>query len=530
MKTEPEERRQLLDLVWKNIHGKDIRQAIDNSNLLVKKFPDFAPGWHVTSHVAQLIKRPNSALVAIDRAIKLQPSNIDWQLHRISCLLMCGNNTDATESTRLVLTTLTKCTPGQLDQLAFLCSRMDLFDEAAGIYRRLIDQQPANGGHWYNLASIQRFQGENLQAETSLDKAIALNEKDYEAYELRSNLKQQTLDSNHVEQLEALLGKGINLPAGEVRIRYALAKELEDIGESERAFKSLELGASLRRKHINYNLDDDLETIEAIIATFDASMLDVTARGFQTREPIFVIGLPRTGTTLVERILGSHPDVFAAGELNHFATQLMSLVRRQTGPRNISRQQLVSETSRVDFERLGKAYIDSSRPLTGHTRNFVDKLPLNFLYAGLIRIALPQAKIIHIRRHPMDSCYAIYKRLFEDAYPWSYDLGEIAAYYAAYDRLMRHWQTVMPGVIHQLSYEELVLDQEGQTRQLLEHCGLGWEPRCLRFYENAASSTTASASQVRQPIYTSSIGRWKSYRSQLSPLYKELKRLGIAVD
>ena len=130
----------------------------------------------------------------------------------------------------------------------------------------------------------------------------------------------------------------------------------------------------------------------------------------------------------------------------------------------------------------------------------------------------------------MDSCYAIYKRLFEDAYPWSYDLGEIASYYAAYDRLMQHWQTVMPGVIHQLSYEELVLDQEGQTRQLLEHCGLGWEPRCLRFYENAASSTTASSSQVRQPIYTSSIGRWKSYRSQLSPLYEELKRLGIAVD
>ena len=530
MNTEQETSQQLLDRVWREIRQKDIRKAIDASNQLGRKFPKFAPGWHVASHLAQLIKQPQPALVAIDRALKLEPSNRDWQLHRISCLLMCDDNLAALESTRSLLSTMGGFRPEQLSQLAFLCSRMELFPEAAGIYQKLIDKEPGNGGHWYNLASIQRFQGKLEESEARLDKAIALNNQDYEAYELRSNLRRQSVASNHVEQLQNLLDNGISLPAGEVRICYALAKELEDISEPARSFKALSRGAVLRRRHINYRVDDDLETIDAIISTFDASVLAENHSGDQSREPVFVIGLPRSGTTLVESILGSHPKVFAAGELNNFAVQMMSQVRQVAGVQGLTREQLVKRTASLDFKMLGKAYIDSSRPQTGHTPHFVDKMPLNFLYVGLIRMALPNAKIVQLTRHPMDSCYAIYKRLFEDAYPWSYDLGEIALYYAAYHRLMQHWKALMPGVIHELAYEDLVADVEGQSRQLLDYCGLDWHPRCLRFYENTETSTTASASQVRQPVYQSSVGRWKSYQSQLSPLYEQLKSLGIAVD
>jgi len=530
MNTDQRISQQLLDSVWQSLREKDVRQAISKSNQLVRKHPGFAPGWYAASHLAQLIKQPKPALLAIDRALKLEPSNIDWQLHRISCLLMNGDSGTSVTSVRTLLTDSTRFRPGQMTQLAFLCSRLELHDEAAHIYQELIDQEPHNGGHWYNLASIQRFQGNTEQAEVSLDKAIQLNSEDYQAYELRSDLRKQTSTSNHIRQLQNLLKSGIKIPAGEVQICYALAKELEDVDDSEQSFRTLSRGAALRRKHINYRINDDLKTIDSIINTFTSEVLAAPRKGHLERQPIFVIGLPRTGTTLVERILGSHSGVFAAGELSNFATQMMMQVRQKPGAQNLSRQELVQQSARLDFDILGKAYLESSQALTGHTPCFVDKMPLNFLYAGLIHLALPQAKIVHLTRHPMDTCYAIYKRLFQDAYPWSYDLDEIASYYTAYRQLMRHWSAVMPGVIYELAYEDLVSDVEGQTRKLLDHCGLAWESRCTRFHESTAISTTASAAQVRQAVYQSSVDRWKSYELQLSPLRERLTDLGMAVD
>ncbi|MGA9574053.1 MAG: sulfotransferase [Lysobacterales bacterium] len=522
--------KELLDRVWQSLRKKDIRQAISSSNLLVQKHPLYAPGWHAASHVAQLVNQPKSALVAIDRALKLEPQNIDWQLHRAACLLMCGDNENCGKWLNVLITHSGRFNSAQLSQLAFLCSRIELHDEASQIYVKLTGLEPNKGGHWYNLASIQRFQGQNEKAEASLNKAIELNHEDYEAYQLRADLRKQTNASNHIAELQSLLENGIGVPAGEVQICYALAKELEDTDRSEESFNVLKRGASLRRKHINYHIEDDLKTIDTIRDTFGSTMFATPPDGLLTREPIFVIGLPRTGTTLLERILGSHPEVFAAGELNNFAVQMMQQAGQQSGAQKWSRKELVQHTAQLDFERLGQAYLESSRPLTGHTAHFVDKMPLNFLYAGLIHRAMPNARIVHLSRHPMDTCYAIYKCLFQDAYPWSYDLEEIALYYSAYHQLMTHWKTVMPGVIYELAYEDLVADIEGNARKLLDYCELSWEPRCARFHESQASSTTASASQVRQPVYQSSVNRWKSYRSQLSPLRERLASLGIEID
>ena len=530
MNTSLQTSQHLLEKVWRSLRQKDIRQAINDSNLLVQKFPGFAAGWHAASHVAQLIKQPDSALTAIDRALKLESGNTSWQLHRASCLLMCGENEDAGRLLQSLASDSDRFQSSQLSELAFLCSRLEMHDEAAQIYLTLIQQEPTNGGHWYNLASIQRFQGEIAQAEASLDKAIGFNRKDYEAYELRSDLRKQNKTSNHIEQLQNLIKNGIDIPAGEVQICYALAKELEDTGDSNQSFDSLTRGANLRRKHINYSITDDLQTIDAIIETFNSTVFKGQLQGHLTREPIFVIGLPRTGTTLVERILGSHSGVFAAGELNNFAVQLMQQVSQQSGRGKLTRRQLVQQTARLDYELVGKAYLDSSRPVTGKTPHFADKMPLNFLYAGLIHLALPQARIIHLTRHPMDTCYAIYKRLFKDGYPWSYDLEEIASYYLAYRRLMEHWNTVMPGVIFELAYEDLVMDFELQARGLIEACELPWESQCLHFNENTGTTTTASASQVRQPVYTSSVNRWRDYQQQLTPLAEKLIEGGIQLD
>ncbi|MDP9198107.1 MAG: sulfotransferase, partial [Pseudomonadota bacterium] len=232
-------------------------------------------------------------------------------------------------------------------------------------------------------------------------------------------------------------------------------------------------------------------------------------------------------TTLVERILGSHSAVFSAGELNQFSLELIPLVRSTLRTKRASRLEFVAASATVDFRALGEAYIAATRSLRDSRTRFIDKLPFNFLYAGLIHLALPNAKIINLQRHPMDTCYAVYKQLFRDAYPFSYDLDDLGAYYVAYDRLMRHWNAVMPGVIHTIRYEMLVADLEGEAHRLLAYCGLPWEVGCLRFHESAAASTTASALQVRQPIYTSSVGRWRHYERQLEPLRQRLDAAGI---
>ena len=252
--------------------------------------------------------------------------------------------------------------------------------------------------------------------------------------------------------------------------------------------------------------------------------------GHETREPVFVLGLPRTGTTLVERILGNHSAVVAAGELRQFPEQMIRLARESLGGRDLPRDELVAHTLKLDMRELGRRYVESTRPRTGARPHFVDKLPLNYLYCGLIHGSLPGARIVHLRRHPLDACYAIYKTLFSRAYPFSYDLGELGQYYVAYDRLMSHWRTAMPGVIYDLHYEAIVDDPEGETRRLLDHCGLEFESACLDFHRSPEASTTASALQVRQPIYRDSVSRWRNVAAQLEPLTQVLRSNGIDLE
>jgi tetratricopeptide (TPR) repeat protein len=530
MNSTQEDKQQLLRQLWQALRDKRLSQAISASNLLTGRFPQFAPGWYASSHLAQSIKQPRKALLAIDRALRLESGHADWHLHRAACLLKCGELALARKTLERFCADpddrgLTA--PAQLSQLAFLCNQAAMHEESAALYSRLTSLEPNDGGHWYNLATIQRFLGLSELAESSLENAIALNPKDYEAYELRADLRTQTAESNHVDQLETMLAKGIGLPAGEVRICYTLAKELEDLGEHERAFGFLMRGAALRRRHIQYRLQDDLDTMQALEETFGPAFFAQNIHGQRNSAPIFVIGLPRTGTTLLERILGSHSQVTAVGELHQFAEQLTTQLGTEKVRQSATRVELVRRSAELDFEQLGRSYLASVQPLTGRTKRFVDKMPLNFLYAGLIHAALPEATIIHVRRHPMDTCYAIYKRLFGHAYPWSYDLREIAAYYTAYRKLMAHWNNVLPGVIHEVHYEQLVNETEQVTRRLLGQCGLAWEDNCSQFHQQAQASTTASASQVRQPVYDSSVGLWRRYEKQLKPLAEILHENGI---
>lgn len=526
MKTTPETpARTLQEQVWQLLDQGRVRQAAAACQRLTQDYPGYAPGWHSASQLAQRLNNFAVALEAIGRAVALEPDNPAWLLQQANCLMRLGRTREAYPlATALAERRLE--TAWQCATLGLILSRLELQAQALRQYQRASELEPRQAEHYYNLATVQRFLGDFAASEANLDRAIALNPREYEAYSLRSQLRKQSPAHNHVAELETLLAAGVDDPRGEVRILFALAKELEDLAETARSFAYLQRGASLRRRLMRYEVEGDVRTMQAIAERYDAGMFDGRIAGFDSPEPVFILGMPRTGTTLVERILGCHTEVQAAGELNNFAVELTRLA----GAPGQSREELVARSREIDFAQLGRRYIESTRPGTGRSARFIDKMPLNFLYAGLIHLALPRARIINLQRHPLDTCYAIYKTQFQDAYPFSYDLRELGQYYVAYHRLMQHWQRVMPGVIHTLQYEELVRDTEAQSRALLSFCGLPWQDRCLRFYDNPDASTTASASQVRMPVYASSLGRWRDYREQLRPLADVLQQAGIAID
>jgi tetratricopeptide (TPR) repeat protein len=525
----PAAARSLEDRVWRSLRDKDVRQALATCEQLNREHPNYASGWHTASQLALRLNNATAALAAIDKALALEPGNTDGLLQRALCVGRLGD-TAALEPLVEELAARDLSTAYRHSTLGMLYTQLERRGEAVTCYERAAALEPDRAKHYYNIAALQRSLGDIEQAEANFDRAIELDPADWEAIKVRSELRKQTLENNHAEALEAMLDKGIADPRGEVHVCYALAKELEDLGEPDRSFGYLKRGADKRRSLMRYDVQRDIDTMAAIEETFSAERLATPTTGSDNGEAIFVIGMPRTGTTLVERILASHSEVYSAGELGNFATVLMQQVRARVSGPPPPRDELVRLSASIDFAALGDAYIESTRPFTGKTPRFIDKLPLNFLYVGLIRLALPKAKIISVRRHPLDTCYAVYKQLFVDAYPFSYDLEELARYYAAYDRLMRHWDRVLPDVVYTIEYEKLVDHFEPEVHRLLEHCGLDYEEACLRFHENRTASTTASTVQVRQPVYRSSVGKWRQYSAQLAPLIAKLEGEGIALD
>ena len=503
-----------------------MRQAIAACRELNTRFPELIDGWLVAGDIHQRMSRPEAGLIASDRALALQPGHPGALLQKVDCLL-------ATERDAEAMAVLSNLPSGRLpraeyhDHAGRILATLDRHEEAKQHYTWGLEIQPDNPALWYNLATAQRFLGDTDDAETSLDQALSRNPVDFEAQAMRSSLRRQTVDSNHVQELESVLEDPRLPKPGRVNIHYALAKELDDLGKHAESFNQLKRGADIRRNQMRYDVDRDIALIDTIIECFDASFMANKLPACESAEPIFILGMPRTGTTLVERILSSHSQVYAAGELDTFGRELMRQLDQTSDISELSQHERILHSRDTNPKALGEAYLAGTRFLTGSTPHFIDKLPFNFLYAGMIKKALPQARIINLTRHPMATCYAVYKQLFRDAYPFSYDLQDLGRYFVAYRRLMDHWDAVMPGAIYRVAYEDVVADVEGQTRSLLRYCQLPWEDACLEFHRNSQASTTASASQVRQPIYRSSLDHWQHFRSQLSPLEEILNTAGI---
>lgn len=416
-----------------------------------------------------------------------------------------------------------------LDTLGVVQARAGLHAAAIPFFEAAFGREPANAGFAYNLGSARQFAGDFKGAEEAYAAAIQIEPAHYRAWSSRVGLRRQTQDDNHLTTLQALFDDAQGDAEARLHLGHALAKTCEDLGDWPAALAWLERAKAAKRARIAYDPAVDAELFAAAAATFGQGQ---TADGAVSDRPIFVVGLPRTGTTLVDRILSSHPKVVSAGELTNFAL----LVKRQTASPGayVLDADTLGAAKALDFVAMGEAYLESVEVLVGSAPRFVDKMPLNILYAGLIHRALPQARIICLRRHPLDACLSNFRQLFATAfsyYDYAYDLADTARYYAAFDRLVTHWRAVVPADrFIEVAYEDLVADQEAQTRRLLEVCGLDFDPRCLAFHENAAPVATASSVQVRSPIYASSVGRWRRYGAALDPLRAALEAEGISLD
>jgi tetratricopeptide (TPR) repeat protein len=475
------------------------------------------------SQKALASKHASEALDLIDQALQIETRNPLLWVHRGQCLLALGRLPEARDAA----TAARQHAPPNATLLSAIGSLFNLANDQAGAlaaFDSAVALAPDDAQLLYNRAAVRRYVGELEQAEADYDRVIALNPNDYEAYLNRAGLRTQLAGRNHVAKIEAVLAKGTANPQGEVFLRHALAKEYEDLEDYARSFVHLKKGAQLRRQHLRYDVAADVATVDWITDAFaqPQAALPEAAPDAAPDAPIFIVGLPRSGSTLVDRILGSHSRIYSAGELHAFAMALVDAVRRQSGQASLTRQEMVAHSAQVDFAALGSSYMRLATSGVPAGMRFTDKMPLNYLYLGLIRRALPNAKIIHVTRAPMAAGYAMFKTLFQDGYPFSYDLTELGRYYVAYARLMDHWRKVLPGAIYDLSYEDLVADQAGETRKLLNFCGLEWQDACAQFHQSTAPTTTASASQVRRPIYTESVSQWRHYAKELTELSNAL--------
>jgi tetratricopeptide (TPR) repeat protein len=467
------------------------------------------------------------AIDYLRRAAELDPNRADFATLYAKALSMSELHGEALDAADRAIA-LCPDDPMTLDTLGMICIRAQAHEKATIVFRRAVALSPANAQCRFNLATALVTMGEIDAAELAFEACISLAPNYWNPHLSLAQLHRQTQARNHVARLHSLLARNHSDIRAQTYLNMALAKEYEDLAEYPKAFDHLTRAKTAGRNGLRYSMDHDEDLFELLIRTFPEPQPAPT--GDPNDESIFVVGMPRTGTTLVERILSSHPDVYGAGELRNFAEALQRVSGHPTSL--ISDPVAMAQVHALDWKRLGTTYISSTRPATGHTPRFVDKLPHNFLFIGFIARALPNARIICLRRDPMDTCVSNFRQLFEQTsshFGYSFDLLDTGRYYVLFDRLMQHWKRVFPGRILEVGYEDLIETQETTTRQLLDFCGLPWHEACLHFEQNPAPVATLSATQVRAPIYATSVGRWRRYAPQLADLLSLLTSAGVHV-
>ena len=471
--------------------GIKVGQLKDAGHLL-ERCLQLAPDFHAARHAYALVlirlQQPEAALAEAERLLAQEPSNPNFLTLKASILVRIGNHEDALE----IYATVLKDYPNQgRAQMSYghTLKTVGRLDESIGAYRKCIRLSPEVGEAYWSLANLKTFR--------------------FSDEDIENMRKQVTAEGGDADD--------------QAHLAFALGKALEDRGEYDESFRFYRRGNAIRRVEHRHNPQVNVLDSVRQVRTCDKAFFEQRKGwGCQSAEPIFVVGLPRAGSTLVEQILASHSMVEGTTEL-----QDIIAISRKLGGRSRENPagqypEILTQMSADEFRELGESYLETTRIQRTGKPFFIDKMPNNFRHIGLIHLILPYSRIIDARRHPMGGCFSGFKQLFAHGQTFTYGLEDIGKYYRDYIRLMDHWDAVLPGRVHRVQYEEMVTDTDNQIRALLDYCGLEFEAQCLRFYETERAVRTPSSEQVRKPIYTEGMEQWRNYEAHLGPLKEAL--------
>jgi Tfp pilus assembly protein PilF len=481
-----------------------------------------------TDHVPALVNRaaalrdlgrPAEALAALDQALALQPDHALALNNRGVALIDLRRPGEAAQCFERAVA----LKPDYADALNNLGKALASLDPAPdpevslAAFERAIALRPDYAEAWDNRGVLLAELGRLDEAVAAIEQAIRLQPRRVSAYYHLTLTRTLAPADPHIAAMQALAGQADALSLDDrIELDFALAAALDGAGDPAGAFARLAEGNALNRTRIDY---DEAATLQALARTAELFTPQAIARGHGAGDPselpVFIVGMPRSGTTLVEQMLASHPAVFGAGETSAFPAALAD--------EGVDFPDGAAELGAASLRRLGERYLERVRPLGPKALRITDKRPDNFRLAGLIHLALPGARIVHVRREAADACLSCFSKLFGPAVPYASDLGELGRYWRAYDALMAHWrQVIPPQVLLELDYEAIVADPQAQARRLIAHCGLEWDPACLEFWRAPRRVRTASAAQVRRPVHGEAVGRWRAYKPWLGPLLEAL--------
>jgi tetratricopeptide (TPR) repeat protein len=487
--------------------------------------PGEADAHRQLGDVLRAINRHGEAVARYQAALALRPDDADLCGRLASTLQTLGRSTEAMALCERALAINADCADAH-GTLGSALAALNRNEEAIAHFEASLALAPGKAETHNNLGVALQSLGRAEEAAMAYADAIRLAPRSAMAHFNLASVKRFTVGDPRLDALEALAKDADALGEDDrIALHFALGKAFGDLEEPARSFRHLLEGNTLKRRQIVYDEAAIMRFFERIRAIFTPALMDTKRGGDPSAVPVFIVGMPRSGTTLVEQILASHSQVFAAGEREDLNQAVLALF----GPKHAAASfpEILATVTPDELREFAARYLAGITAKAAAAQRIIDKMPLNFLFVGLIHLALPNARIIHTCRDPLDTCFSCFSLLFTGNQPFAYDLGELGRSYCAYQTLMAHWQAVLPpGVMIDVNYEDVVADLEGQVRRIVAHCGLDWEAQCLDFHRTPRGVRTASAIQIRQPIYRHALGRWRPYREFLHPLMQALDVTG----